>query len=108
MVSFKRFDYYAKSLETITVRTKIGGAFTLIAAVVVGVLLLMDVREFMRVDVVHRMLVDSAAQRDVVAVKFDIEFPDVPCAGEQRAAPNCYIRIVSHYFIRLFSPPIHT
>jgi hypothetical protein len=82
MVSLKRFDYYSKTLETVTVRTKLGGAFTVVAALVVGLLLFWDVQEYFKIDVVHRMVVDSAAQRDVVAVKFDIEFPYVPCAGE--------------------------
>lgn len=82
MVSFKRFDYYSKTLDTITVRTKLGGAFTVVAALVVGLLLVWDVHEFLRVDLVHRMVVDSAAQRDVVAIKFDIEFPSIPCAGD--------------------------
>ena len=81
-MSFRKFDIYRKTVDGVTTQTRIGGAVSLVSFVVVSILLFTELREYLSRNLVSRMRVDSAAASNVVNIKFDVLFPDVPCSSK--------------------------
>jgi hypothetical protein len=81
-MSFRKFDVYRKTVDGVTTQTRIGGAVSLVAFIVVAVLLVSEIRDYTSRDLVSRMKVDSALTSSVVNIRFDVVFPDIECSSK--------------------------
>lgn len=80
LASLRSFDAYTKPLEDFRVRTISGGTVTLISAVLIVFLFLTETINFLSVDVVEQLYVDSTSSEQRVDVNFDVTFKKLSCA----------------------------
>jgi hypothetical protein len=79
MSTFKKFDIYSKTVDGVNKQTRIGGFVTVVSCLLLSALFLSELRDYLKLDVVSRMIVDSSVSKNTVALRFDIEFPSVSC-----------------------------
>lgn len=77
--SLKHFDAYRKPMDDFRVKTLSGGLVTLIATIVIGLLIVMETRQFLSTDVLEHLFVDSTTSDERVHIEFDITFNKLPC-----------------------------
>ena len=77
--TFKKFDVHVKAVEGVNQQTILGACITLLSTVLIVVLILSEVSNFMKIDVVSRMLADHSAGVESVKLQFDLQFFQVPC-----------------------------
>lgn len=78
--SLRNFDAYTKPLEDFRVRTIAGGTVTLLSSFLIVLLLVTETINFLRIDVVEQLYVDSTSSEQRVDVNFDVTFKKLPCS----------------------------
>ena len=79
MSTFKKFDIYSKTVDGVNKQTRIGGFVSVLSCLLLSALFVSELRDYLKLDLVSRMIVDSSVSKNVVALRFDIEFPSVSC-----------------------------
>ncbi|CAF0924347.1 unnamed protein product [Rotaria sordida] len=75
----KRFDAYAKTLEDFRIRTTSGGLVTIISSTIIFILLFIELKYFLTIDVVQVLFVDTSRQ-EKMNITIDIKYPVLPCS----------------------------
>lgn len=75
----KRFDVHVKAVDGVNQQTILGALLTIITTLVVVILLWSEVTQFMKIDVVSRMVADQNARFQSVRLEVDVEFNAVTC-----------------------------
>ncbi len=81
-MSFRKLDIYSKTVDGVTTQTRIGGGVTIVAIVLISFLIFSNVFDYFQQDIVSRMVVDSAAAKNVIIIRFNIDFPQLPCSSK--------------------------
>ncbi|CAI5454922.1 unnamed protein product [Caenorhabditis angaria] len=77
--SLKNFDAYRKPMDDFRIKTLSGGLVTLIATIVIGLLILLETRQYFNVQTLEHLYVDSTTSDEHVDIAFDITFHKLPC-----------------------------
>uniref|UniRef100_A0A8R1DPW7 Endoplasmic reticulum-Golgi intermediate compartment protein 3 n=1 Tax=Caenorhabditis japonica TaxID=281687 RepID=A0A8R1DPW7_CAEJA len=77
--SLKNFDAYRKPMDDFRVKTLSGGLVTLIATIAISLLIVLETRRFLTIDVLEHLFVDSTTSDERVYIEFDVTFNKLPC-----------------------------
>jgi hypothetical protein len=79
--NIQNYDMHVKTLDGVTQQTLLGAAMTIVAAFVVLMLFISEVREFTTPNYVTRMQADNSAGQADAAIRlhFDVDFLTIPC-----------------------------
>lgn len=75
----KKFDVHVKAVDGVNQQTILGALLTIVTTLIVLVLLWSEVSQFMKIDVVSRMVADQNARFQSVRLEVDVEFNAVTC-----------------------------
>lgn len=75
----KKFDVHIKAVEGVNQQTILGAVLTIITSIIVFTLLWSEITQFMKIDVVNRMVPDTNARFQSVKLEVDVEFKLVTC-----------------------------
>uniref|UniRef100_A0A383W9Z7 Thioredoxin domain-containing protein n=1 Tax=Tetradesmus obliquus TaxID=3088 RepID=A0A383W9Z7_TETOB len=75
----KSIDFYKKLPTDLTESTLTGSFISIIAATLMGLLLVLELASFMRVQSAMQLVVDSSPQNELLKITFNISFPALSC-----------------------------
>ena len=75
----KKFDVHVKAVDGVNQQTILGALLTIVTSFIVLMLLWSEVSQFMKIDVVSRMVADQNARFQSVRLEVDVEFNYVAC-----------------------------
>lgn len=76
--SLKRFDVYSKVDDDYLQKSQTGGTVTVVAAIIIGLLFIVELQEFFAVQVDDSVLVDTSWKKDL-PISLNLTFPRMRC-----------------------------
>lgn len=76
---FKRIDFYKKLPSDFVEGTLAGAWISMLAAVLIGMLLLLELSSFMALQKDEELVIDNSPEGDLLKISFNISFPYVTC-----------------------------
>eukprot|EP00882_Tetradesmus_deserticola_P024122 GHRQ01026351.1.p1 GENE.GHRQ01026351.1~~GHRQ01026351.1.p1 ORF type:complete len:372 (+),score=79.39 GHRQ01026351.1:168-1283(+) len=75
----KSIDFYKKLPTDLTESTLTGSFISIVAATVMGILLVLELASFLQIQSSMQLVVDSSPQNELLKVTFNISFPALSC-----------------------------
>jgi len=75
----KRFDVHVKTIDGVHQQTILGAVTTIVSVIIVNLLVISEVKQYLKKDIVNHMAMDNTVGVDAVKVYFDVHFHSIDC-----------------------------